>query len=224
MQSARSATRSTGTTRPTGRRRSIAWRCGASTRRSPSSSVGRSSSRGRCTRRWDSPMQRSTNSYLVRSLHAKYSVCSRLLLFLVPEHQHAQQGARSPALYRSQLPPAGPSFLPWNRMGNMQGWGGPTPPEFWQRTAALEVQLLAMMRAYGMTPVLPGESTTLRRDCCHSSSGLSCANISSAFPTSSLSSLQASPATSHQRCSASSPTLTTHSRRTGQIFPPPTVL
>jgi hypothetical protein len=38
----------------------------------------------------------------------------------------------------------------------VQGWGGPTPPDVWDRARDFAVTQLAAMRAFGMTPVLPG--------------------------------------------------------------------
>ena len=51
---------------------------------------------------------------------------------------------------------AGPAFLPWMRMGNMQGWGGPLTQTWHQQQHALQVAVLTRMREFGMTPVLPG--------------------------------------------------------------------
>jgi alpha-N-acetylglucosaminidase len=57
---------------------------------------------------------------------------------------------------------SGPAFLPWNRMGNMQAWGALYSEvsgldEGWmQGQYDLQVTIVAAMRAYGMTPVLPG--------------------------------------------------------------------
>ena len=59
---------------------------------------------------------------------------------------------------------AGPAFLPWNRMGNFKAWGAlnaPGPiagldPGWLTSQEELQMQILAAMRAYGMTPVLPG--------------------------------------------------------------------
>ncbi|XP_065341007.1 alpha-N-acetylglucosaminidase [Cloeon dipterum] len=50
---------------------------------------------------------------------------------------------------------SGPAFLPWNRMGNMRGFGGPLPRSYRENTLALQLQILDRMRAFGMTPVLP---------------------------------------------------------------------
>ena len=50
---------------------------------------------------------------------------------------------------------AGPAFLPWQRMGNMESFGGPLPPSWHQFTRSLQHQILERMRNLGMTPVLP---------------------------------------------------------------------
>lgn len=49
---------------------------------------------------------------------------------------------------------AGPAFLPWGRMGNLQKWGGPLPLSWIDQQATLQVKLLARMRELGMRPVL----------------------------------------------------------------------
>jgi len=51
---------------------------------------------------------------------------------------------------------AGGAFLPWNRMGNMQGWGGPLNPIWHSNQKALQTQILTRMREFGMVPVLAG--------------------------------------------------------------------
>lgn len=50
----------------------------------------------------------------------------------------------------------GPAFLPWQRMGNIEGYGGPLPMDFIQKKHALQLRILDRMGALGMTPVLPG--------------------------------------------------------------------
>eukprot|EP00095_Tigriopus_kingsejongensis_P010192 maker-scaffold105_size367834-snap-gene-2.46 protein:Tk10192 transcript:maker-scaffold105_size367834-snap-gene-2.46-mRNA-1 annotation:"PREDICTED: alpha-N-acetylglucosaminidase-like" len=50
---------------------------------------------------------------------------------------------------------AGPAFLPWNRMGNLDGWGGPLTQGWHNFTLELQHQILERMRGLGMTPVLP---------------------------------------------------------------------
>lgn len=49
----------------------------------------------------------------------------------------------------------GPAYLPWNRMGNVYNWQGPLSQNWINSQKALQLQILAYMRAIGMTPVLP---------------------------------------------------------------------
>jgi alpha-N-acetylglucosaminidase len=51
---------------------------------------------------------------------------------------------------------SGPAFLPWFRMNNMYAWGGPIGDNWIQVQHDLQLQVVAMMRDFGMTPVLPG--------------------------------------------------------------------
>lgn len=53
---------------------------------------------------------------------------------------------------------SGPAFLPWQRMGNMRGLGGPLTQDFMVAQRDMQKQIVARMRAFGMTPVLPGFS------------------------------------------------------------------
>ncbi|XP_034938192.1 alpha-N-acetylglucosaminidase isoform X2 [Chelonus insularis] len=50
---------------------------------------------------------------------------------------------------------AGPAFLPWARMGNIRGWGGPLPPSWHNFTITLQHKILNRMRKLGIIPVLP---------------------------------------------------------------------
>jgi alpha-N-acetylglucosaminidase len=50
----------------------------------------------------------------------------------------------------------GPAFLPWNRMGNVNGWGGVLSQEWMQEQFVLAKQILERERQFGMLPVLPG--------------------------------------------------------------------
>ena len=49
---------------------------------------------------------------------------------------------------------AGPAFMAWYRMGNINGWGGPLPDEWIDYEHDLQLKILERMRDYGMTPVL----------------------------------------------------------------------
>ena len=53
---------------------------------------------------------------------------------------------------------AGPAFLAWWEMNNLEGWGGPLPLNWYKQQEALQKKILRRMREYGMTPVLPGYS------------------------------------------------------------------
>ncbi|XP_037082679.1 alpha-N-acetylglucosaminidase-like isoform X1 [Pollicipes pollicipes] len=50
---------------------------------------------------------------------------------------------------------SGPAFLAWNRMGNLQRWGGPLSEDWHQQQLTLAHQIIARMRLLGITPVLP---------------------------------------------------------------------
>ncbi|CAH0560993.1 unnamed protein product [Brassicogethes aeneus] len=49
---------------------------------------------------------------------------------------------------------SGPAFLPWLRMGNMRGWGGPLSNAWHVRSLMLQKQILGRMRSLGIIPVL----------------------------------------------------------------------
>ena len=49
---------------------------------------------------------------------------------------------------------AGPAFMAWYRMGNINGWGGPLPDEWIDYEHDLQLKILKRMREYGMIPVL----------------------------------------------------------------------
>ena len=53
---------------------------------------------------------------------------------------------------------AGPAFLPWHRMGNINSHGGPLPQSWIDGQAALQKQILGRERELGMTPVTPAFS------------------------------------------------------------------
>lgn len=50
----------------------------------------------------------------------------------------------------------GPAFLPWARMGNIEGHDGPLPQHWTLRSRDIQHKLLARCRALGMAPILPG--------------------------------------------------------------------
>ena len=56
---------------------------------------------------------------------------------------------------------AGPAFLAWWEMDNLEGWGGPLPDSWYAQQEKLQKQILKRMREWGMEPVLPGYSGML---------------------------------------------------------------
>lgn len=50
---------------------------------------------------------------------------------------------------------AGPAFLAWNRMGNIDGWAGPLPDSWYAGQLRLQHSILDRMRDFGMVPALP---------------------------------------------------------------------
>ncbi|MCF0199439.1 MAG: alpha-N-acetylglucosaminidase N-terminal domain-containing protein, partial [Bacteroidaceae bacterium] len=53
---------------------------------------------------------------------------------------------------------AGPAFLAWWEMNNLEGWGGPLPLSWYGQQQKLQQQILRRMKEFGMHPVLPGYS------------------------------------------------------------------
>ena len=51
---------------------------------------------------------------------------------------------------------AGPAFLAWWEMNNLEGWGGPLPHSWYDRQENLQRQILKRMKELDMHPVLPG--------------------------------------------------------------------
>lgn len=51
---------------------------------------------------------------------------------------------------------AGPGFLAWWAMNNLEGWGGPLPASWYADREKLQKKILRRMKELGMTPVLPG--------------------------------------------------------------------
>ncbi|KAH3761922.1 lysosomal alpha-N-acetyl glucosaminidase [Pelomyxa schiedti] len=52
----------------------------------------------------------------------------------------------------------GPAFLPWQRMGNVDGWPSPLSSSWMQKQKNLQLQILERMRSFDMRPILPGFS------------------------------------------------------------------
>ena len=51
---------------------------------------------------------------------------------------------------------AGPGFLAWWAMNNLEGWGGPTPDSWYESQEEMQKKILARMKEFGIQPVLPG--------------------------------------------------------------------
>jgi alpha-N-acetylglucosaminidase len=49
----------------------------------------------------------------------------------------------------------GPAYFSWFWMGNLDGWGGPLPMSWKERSRDLQLKILKRQRELGMTPVLP---------------------------------------------------------------------
>lgn len=52
----------------------------------------------------------------------------------------------------------GPAHLPWNRMSNIDRWGGPLPQSWIDQQVDLQKQILQRERSLSMTPVMPAFS------------------------------------------------------------------
>ena len=59
---------------------------------------------------------------------------------------------------------AGPAFLAWFEMNNIEGWGGPLPKEWYETQEDLQRKILERCRQWGMKPVLPGYSGMVPHD------------------------------------------------------------
>ncbi|WP_299228934.1 alpha-N-acetylglucosaminidase [uncultured Bacteroides sp.] len=59
---------------------------------------------------------------------------------------------------------AGPAFLAWWAMNNLEGWGGPNPDSWYKQQEELQKKILKRMREFGIEPVLPGYSGMLPHD------------------------------------------------------------
>ena len=59
---------------------------------------------------------------------------------------------------------AGPAFLAWWEMNNLEGWGGPLPKSWYERQEKLQKQILSRMKELGMHPVLPGYAGMVPHD------------------------------------------------------------
>ena len=59
---------------------------------------------------------------------------------------------------------AGPAFLAWWEMNNLEGWGGPLPRSWYSKQETLQKNILKRMKQLGMEPVLPGYSGMMPHD------------------------------------------------------------
>jgi len=50
---------------------------------------------------------------------------------------------------------SGPAYFPWNRMGNLAGWDGPLPKDFFEKQIKLNHQILKRLKELGMHPIIP---------------------------------------------------------------------
>ena len=49
----------------------------------------------------------------------------------------------------------GPAYFPWNRMGNITGWNGPLPKDYFAKQVKLFHQILKRGKELGMRPIIP---------------------------------------------------------------------
>ncbi|MDR0962046.1 MAG: alpha-N-acetylglucosaminidase [Mediterranea sp.] len=59
---------------------------------------------------------------------------------------------------------AGPVYMAWWQMNNLEGWGGPNPESWYRRQAELEKKIVARMRELGIEPVFPGYAGMVPRN------------------------------------------------------------
>lgn len=59
---------------------------------------------------------------------------------------------------------AGPGFLAWWYMNNLEGWGGPNPDSWYKQQMALQHKILKRMREFGIEPVFPGYAGMIPAD------------------------------------------------------------
>ncbi len=59
---------------------------------------------------------------------------------------------------------AGPAFLAWWHMNNLEGWGGPNPSSWYPQQIKLQQRILNRMKEWGMKPVFPGYAGMLPAD------------------------------------------------------------
>ncbi|WP_420910112.1 alpha-N-acetylglucosaminidase [Odoribacter lunatus] len=59
---------------------------------------------------------------------------------------------------------AGPAFLAWWHMNNLEGWGGPATEEWYAQQVKLQQRILNRMKQWGIDPVFPGYAGMLPND------------------------------------------------------------
>ncbi len=59
---------------------------------------------------------------------------------------------------------AGPAFLAWWQMNNLEGWGGPNPDSWYTQQQKLQKQIVTRMREFGIEPALPGYAGMVPRN------------------------------------------------------------
>lgn len=59
---------------------------------------------------------------------------------------------------------AGPAYLAWWHMNNLEGWGGPNPEAWYDERVALHRRILGRLRELGIEPVFPGYAGMVPRD------------------------------------------------------------
>lgn len=59
---------------------------------------------------------------------------------------------------------AGPAFLAWWEMNNLEGWGGPNPDSWYKQREVLEKKIINRMHEFGIEPVFPGYSGMVPHD------------------------------------------------------------
>lgn len=59
---------------------------------------------------------------------------------------------------------AGPGFLAWWHMNNLEGWGGPNPDSWYKQQVNLQHKILKRMKEFGIEPVFPGYAGMLPAD------------------------------------------------------------
>lgn len=69
---------------------------------------------------------------------------------------------------------AGPAFLAWFEMNNIEGWGGPLPLDWYKGQEELQKKILKRFREWGIEPVLPGYMGMMPHDA-HEKLGLNVA-------------------------------------------------